>query len=366
MPYFSILIIATCAIFFYRAAEFEDESTLIWCGLSVTISVATFFWLHWSWLGIILGQVALYVGITLFGFCESPENFTDFLTDSLWHLQLHLRRHLRHVFVAATGEVHDDQFVFAHFRRAHHALGDGVRAFERGNNSFESRQFHERFERFFIRRVGVFHAAGVAQERVFRPDGGVIESGADAVRGLDLAKFVLQNKTARALQHAERAALKPRRMLFRLDAASARFHADHPHGFVFEERIKKSDGVRAAADAGDEQVGQALFLFQNLRARLVADDALEIPHHHRIRMCAVSRAENVVRATDIRDPVAHRLVDGFLQSFLSRVHRHDFRAEHFHAINIEDLPFAIHRTHVDDAFHPEHRAHRSRGDAVPV
>ena len=202
------------------------------------------------------------------------------------------------------------------------------------------------------------------QKGVFRPHGGVIESGADAVRGLDLAEFVLQNVAARALQHAERAALKPRRVLLGLDAESAGLHADEFYGFVVEERIKKSDGVRAAADAGDEQVGQTFFLFQNLRACFVADDALKIPHHHRIGMRTVSRAENVMRAAEVRHPVAHGFVDGFLQSFLSRVNRHDFRAEHFHAIHVEFLPLAIHRAHIDDAFHPEHRGDRGRGDAV--
>ncbi len=46
------------------------------------------------------------------------------------------------------------------------------------------------------------------------------------------------------------------------------------------------------------------------------------------------------------------------------MNRHDFRAEHFHAINVEDLPFAIHRAHVDDALHPEHRGDGGGGDAV--
>jgi hypothetical protein len=72
MPYFSILIIAAFAIFFYRAAEFEDESTLIWCGLSMTISAVTFFWLHWTWFGISLGQIGLFVGITIFRILRKP------------------------------------------------------------------------------------------------------------------------------------------------------------------------------------------------------------------------------------------------------------------------------------------------------
>jgi len=66
MPYFAILIIAACAAFFYRAAEFENESTWLWMGLSLLISTVTFFVLHWGWLGCLLGQVGLFAGITLF------------------------------------------------------------------------------------------------------------------------------------------------------------------------------------------------------------------------------------------------------------------------------------------------------------
>ena len=43
MPYLPFLIIVACAIFFHRAAEFENESSLLWTGLSVVISVLTWF-----------------------------------------------------------------------------------------------------------------------------------------------------------------------------------------------------------------------------------------------------------------------------------------------------------------------------------
>jgi len=65
MPYVTILFIGAFGTFYYRAAEFEKESTLIWCGLSVLISVLTIFWLHWGLLGMIFGQIGLYVGITI-------------------------------------------------------------------------------------------------------------------------------------------------------------------------------------------------------------------------------------------------------------------------------------------------------------
>jgi hypothetical protein len=66
MPYLTILIIAAFGAFYHRAAEFENESTWIWCGLSVLISMVTIFWLHWGLLGLISGQVGLFASITIF------------------------------------------------------------------------------------------------------------------------------------------------------------------------------------------------------------------------------------------------------------------------------------------------------------
>jgi hypothetical protein len=72
MPYLTILIIGGFGAFYYRAAEFENESPLIWCGLSVLISVLTIFWLHWGLLGLIFGQIGLFAGITIFRMLRKP------------------------------------------------------------------------------------------------------------------------------------------------------------------------------------------------------------------------------------------------------------------------------------------------------
>jgi hypothetical protein len=66
MPYFTILLVVVFAVFFYRAAEFENESGLLWSGLSVLVSVVALFFFHWSWLGCLLGQAGLFVGIGIF------------------------------------------------------------------------------------------------------------------------------------------------------------------------------------------------------------------------------------------------------------------------------------------------------------
>jgi hypothetical protein len=55
-----------CAIFFHRAAEFENESSLVWTGLSVVVSVITLFVFRWGWLGSLLGQAGLFLGIAIF------------------------------------------------------------------------------------------------------------------------------------------------------------------------------------------------------------------------------------------------------------------------------------------------------------
>ncbi len=59
-------MLVACAIFFHRAAEFENESSLLWTGLSVVIFVMTLFVLGWGWLGCLLGQAGLLLGITFF------------------------------------------------------------------------------------------------------------------------------------------------------------------------------------------------------------------------------------------------------------------------------------------------------------
>lgn len=64
MPYVPIAIILAFAIFYHRAAESENESGLLWSGLSVLISVTTLFYFHWGLLGTLLGQAVLFAGIT--------------------------------------------------------------------------------------------------------------------------------------------------------------------------------------------------------------------------------------------------------------------------------------------------------------
>ena len=63
--YTTVVIIAS-AIFFYRAAKYDGSSAVLWVVLSVVVSLLLLTLLRLGWVGIILGQVGLFLGITIF------------------------------------------------------------------------------------------------------------------------------------------------------------------------------------------------------------------------------------------------------------------------------------------------------------
>ena len=58
------------------------------------------------------------------------------------------------------------------------------------------------------------------------------------------------------MQDARRAAGEARGVVARRDAAAAGLDADQPHARVVDERVEDAHRVAAAADAGDDEVGQ--------------------------------------------------------------------------------------------------------------
>src|SRR5712671_4583894 len=107
------------------------------------------------------------------------------------------------------------------------------------------------------------------------------------------------------------------------DAFTTGFDAKHFYGGILKKWIKEANRVGATANTGDEQIGQAFFLLEDLSARLIADHALKIANHNRIRMSAIGSAQDVMGRTDIGDPVAHGFVDGLLECLLTGSHGDD-------------------------------------------
>lgn len=65
LPYLDLVVIAVCAIVFYRAGRMERSWGLLWAALSMAISVLVRYALHWPLLAVFAGQAALFVAITL-------------------------------------------------------------------------------------------------------------------------------------------------------------------------------------------------------------------------------------------------------------------------------------------------------------
>ena len=63
---FTALAIILSAIFFYRAAKVDGSSSVLWVVLSVVVSLLLLTMFQLGVMGIILGQVGLFLGIAFF------------------------------------------------------------------------------------------------------------------------------------------------------------------------------------------------------------------------------------------------------------------------------------------------------------
>ena len=98
-----------------------------------------------------------------------------------------------------------------------------------------------------------------------------------------------------------------------LDAVPGGLDADELDLAILDERIEDTHRVGAAADAGDDGVWQRADRVEHLRARFPPDDRLKIADHHRVRVHADDRADDVEGVLDVGDPVADRLVGRVLE-----------------------------------------------------
>jgi hypothetical protein len=111
-----------------------------------------------------------------------------------WSFRVQQLQHPRDflaVLVAAAGEVDQEDFVALHVRRELGGLGEGVAAFQGGEDAFELRDLLEGFERFIVSDAEVLDPAGILPIGMLGADAGVVEAGADGVDVGGLAIFVL-------------------------------------------------------------------------------------------------------------------------------------------------------------------------------
>ena len=201
------------------------------------------------------------------------------------------------VFVAAAGEVDDEDFVLGGGRAAD-GFGDGVGGFERRDDALGARQAAGGGQRFGVAGGDVLGAVAIVQPGVLGADHGVIEAGGDGVRERDLAVVVLQQVAVGAVQDAGSAAAKARGVLAERVAAAAGFDADQLRPSASRMKAWKMPmallppPTQAMSGSGRRPSASRI-----CRAGFLADDAVEIAHHHAGRDAsrARSRAGNGCR-----------------------------------------------------------------------
>jgi hypothetical protein len=146
------------------------------------------------------------------------------------------------------------------------------------------------------------------------------------VRVEHLAIFVGENGRAGAVQDRRSPGPEAR--------STGGFHADESHRVVVDEPGEEPDGVRAPADARDDGVREPVVRLEHLLARLAADHCLQLSHDARVRRRPDTRADEVVRRLDVRDPVANRLARRLLQRLRAELDGPHLRTQQAHALDV--------------------------------
>ncbi|SRN39479.1 Uncharacterised protein [Shigella flexneri] len=93
-------------------------------------------------------------------------------------------------------------------------------------------------------------------------------------------------------------------MLASFDTVTTRLHTNQADVGFIDEISKHADGIRTAANTGDNGIRQATFSFQNLRFGFFANHPLKLTDNGRIRMRASRGAQHIVRGFITAGPVA--------------------------------------------------------------
>src|SRR5487761_1734848 len=239
-----------------------------------------------------------------------------------------------------------------------------VARLQRRDDALETAETVECAERVGVGGGDVPDAPAVAQGAVLGSDAGVVEAGADRVRGEHLAVLILHEVAVRTVQHAGTAAVQRRRMFLGVEAAPGRLDTDQAHVAVVEEGGEHADRVAAPADAGDDRGGQTAEAGQHLGAGLVTDHPLEAAHQRGVRVGADAAADDVVGVAHRGHPVADGLVGRVLGGARAAVDGPHLGAEQAHAVDVEGLAAHVLTAHVHRAAEPEMGAGGGGGDTV--
>lgn len=274
--------------------------------------------------------------------------------------------HGANVLVATAREADEDRLILAHGLGQLHGIGHGVAGFQCGDDALGAAQIVKGVQRFGIRDAHVLRALDLLQPGVLWAHAGVVQARADRMGLGDLAVFILQDESAVAVQHARATFLQRSRVLAGLQTFASSFHAKQLGVLKRDVGVEDAHGIAAAAHAGDHSIG-LLFgaqKFGHLRQALIADDLLEVAHHHGIGMGAGHGTDDVEGVIHVGHPVTHGFVERILEGLGAGLHGHHGGTQQLHSVDVGALAFHVLGTHVDDAFQAVARADGGRGYAM--
>lgn len=102
-----------------------------------------------------------------------------------------LIRNGKYVLIASSGQVDEDQRVLGKCRSKPSSFGNRVRGLKRGNNTLSPTQQLKRSKRVVIRCVNICCSPTVVEERMLRPDGGVVQPRRHRMGQRDLTILIL-------------------------------------------------------------------------------------------------------------------------------------------------------------------------------
>ena len=153
-------------------------------------------------------------------------------------------------------------------------------------------------------------------------------------------------------------------MIRGIQATAGRFHTNQLHILVIEKGCKGPHCVRAATDAGGDDIRQAPLALEKLFARLFTDDLLKVTHHHRERMRTDHRADRVDAANRVLEVFLESRIDSIFQRRGTPRHGHQVTAQDLHLGDVRVFLFDIHLTHVNLAWNSNQGA--GSGQSHPV
>src|SRR5688572_12198085 len=110
----------------------------------------------------------------------------------------------------------------------------------------------------------------------------------------DLTICIIHQIRAVAVQYSRVSCSQRCGVLARFDAKTTCFDTNHAYSLVANKWVEQANRIRAATDTRDQRIRQPAILLHALLFYFSADDALEIPDQHRIRVRAGNGADDVI------------------------------------------------------------------------